>query len=61
MLELAEVITHISRDGVPQAVYERVREFVSEEEYVDWVMSINTINNWNRIAISTGMYPGVAI
>ncbi|WP_042200562.1 carboxymuconolactone decarboxylase family protein [Paenibacillus camerounensis] len=59
VLELAEAITHISRDGVPQAVYDHVREFVSEEEYVDWIMSINTINSWNRIAISTGMYPGL--
>ncbi|WP_342561703.1 carboxymuconolactone decarboxylase family protein [Paenibacillus sp. FSL R7-0345] len=59
VLELAEAVTHISHDGVPQAVYDKVREFVSEEEYVDWIMSINMINSWNRIAISTGMYPGL--
>ncbi|WP_150275863.1 carboxymuconolactone decarboxylase family protein [Paenibacillus tepidiphilus] len=61
VLELAEAVTFISQDGVPQAVYEQVREFFSEEEVVDLLMSIITINGWNRIAISTGMYPGVAL
>ncbi|WP_054941256.1 carboxymuconolactone decarboxylase family protein [Paenibacillus ihuae] len=61
LLELAESVTLISQGGVPQAGYDNVREYVSEEEFVDWIMSINTINNWNRIAISTGMYPGVSM
>ncbi|MNW06384.1 hypothetical protein D3C71_2027810 [compost metagenome] len=61
LLELAEAVTHISQGGVPQAVYDNVREHVSEEEFVDWIMSINTINSWNRIAISTGMYPGISM
>ncbi|UQZ32316.1 alkylhydroperoxidase [Paenibacillus sp. PK3_47] len=58
LLELAETVTEISKAGVPQAVYDKVREHFSEEEFVDWIMNINTINSWNRIAISTGMYPG---
>lgn len=61
LLELAETVTQISQAGVPQDVYDKVREHFSEEEYVDWIMAINTINCWNRIAISTGMYPGVSI
>lgn len=61
LLALAEAVTHISKAGVPQNVYDKVREYYSEEEYVDWIMAINTINCWNRIAISTGMYPGVDI
>lgn len=59
ILGLAEAVTHISEAGVPQSVYDKVREYCSEEEFVDWIMAINTINSWNRIAISTGMYPGV--
>lgn len=58
VLELAEAVTLISQEGVPQPLYEKVREHVSEEEYVDLIIAINTINSWNRIAISTGMYPG---
>lgn len=58
MLELAEAVTRISEQGVPQELYTRVREHYSEEDYVDLIVAINTINSWNRIAISTGMYPG---
>lgn len=58
LLELAETVTLISQAGVPQALYDKVMEHFSQEEFVDWIMAINTINSWNRIAISTGMYPG---
>ncbi|MNW07580.1 hypothetical protein D3C71_2042260 [compost metagenome] len=58
LLELAETVTRISQAGVPQKLYDQVLEHFSEEEFMDWIMAINTINCWNRIAISTGMYPG---
>ncbi|RUT33515.1 carboxymuconolactone decarboxylase family protein [Paenibacillus zeisoli] len=58
VLELTEYVVRISDSGVPQSVYERVREHFSEKEYIDLVMAINAICSWNRIAISTGMYPG---
>lgn len=57
VLELTEAVTRISEQGVPQDLYERVREHVDEAEYVAIIMAINTINAWNRIAISTGMFP----
>ncbi|WP_274653300.1 carboxymuconolactone decarboxylase family protein [Paenibacillus humicola] len=57
VLELTEAVTRISHGGVSQDLYERVRKHVSEEEYVAIIMAINAINSWNRIAISTGMYP----
>jgi AhpD family alkylhydroperoxidase len=57
VLELTEAVTRISEQGVPQDLYERVRVHVDEEEYVAIIMAINTINAWNRIAISTGMFP----
>ncbi|MNS93035.1 Alkyl hydroperoxide reductase AhpD [compost metagenome] len=57
-LELTEYVTRISDSGVPDAVYERVREHFSEKEYIDLIMAVNTIGSWNRLAISTGMYPG---
>ncbi|CRK81785.1 carboxymuconolactone decarboxylase family protein [Neobacillus massiliamazoniensis] len=58
VLELTEAVTLIANNGVPQELYEKVRTFFNEKQYVDIVMAINTINSWNRIAISTGMYPG---
>jgi AhpD family alkylhydroperoxidase len=57
VLELTEAVTRISEQGVPQDLYERVRAHVDEGEYVAIIMAINTINAWNRIAISTGMFP----
>ncbi|GGA33817.1 carboxymuconolactone decarboxylase family protein [Paenibacillus physcomitrellae] len=58
VLELAEAVTLIHKGGVSDDLYARIRTYFSEEEYMNLIMAINTINNWNRIAISTGMYPG---
>jgi alkylhydroperoxidase family enzyme len=58
VLELTEAVTHISAAGVPLNVYEKVLEHFSEKEYLTLIMAINTINCWNRIAISAGMFPG---
>lgn len=58
VLELTEAITRISENGVPDSLYNRVREHFSEKQYMELVVAINTINCWNRIAISTNMFPG---
>jgi len=58
VLELTECVTRISEGGVPDHVYENVRAHFNEKEYVDLLMAINAINCWNRISISTGMFPG---
>ncbi|GIP58826.1 carboxymuconolactone decarboxylase family protein [Paenibacillus woosongensis] len=57
-LELTECVTNISVEGVPQPVYEKVRQYFTESEYVDLLIAINTINSWNRLAISSGLFPG---
>ncbi len=57
-LELTEAVTLISTKRVPDDLYARVREHFSEKEYVQLVMAINTINNWNRLSIATGAVPG---
>ena len=57
-LELTECVTLISESGVPDDVYERVRKHFDEKEYVTLILAINVINSWNRLAISTGMFPG---
>ncbi|SDX49528.1 carboxymuconolactone decarboxylase family protein [Paenibacillus sp. CF384] len=57
-LALTEAVTRISEGGVSQELYEQVRNYFDEGQYVDLIMAINAINSWNRIAISTGMIPG---
>ncbi|EID99669.1 carboxymuconolactone decarboxylase family protein [Leptospira licerasiae] len=54
-LELTEYVTKISEKGVPDDLYTRVRAHFEEKEFIALVVVINTINSWNRIAISTGM------
>ncbi len=58
VLELTEAVTLISKDGVSETLFNRILTFFSEKEMVDLIFAINLINSWNRIAISTGMFPG---
>ncbi|MEJ8548281.1 carboxymuconolactone decarboxylase family protein [Brevibacillus borstelensis] len=54
-LALTEAVTLIAKEGVPEAVFQNVQKHFSEKEIVSLLMAINTINCWNRLAISTGM------
>ncbi|TGL33714.1 carboxymuconolactone decarboxylase family protein [Leptospira koniambonensis] len=54
-LELTEYVTKISEQGVSDDLYARVRTQFEEKEFIALIVVINTINSWNRIAISTGM------
>lgn len=58
VLELTECATKLPQGGIPRAVYDRVRAHFSEKQFIDLIMAINTINAWNRIGVSTGLYPG---
>lgn len=58
VLELTECVTRLPEKGVPDDVYERVRHYYDEAEYVDLIMAINAINCWNRMGVSMGLYPG---
>ncbi|OXS52318.1 hypothetical protein B1A99_34490 [Cohnella sp. CIP 111063] len=58
VLELTEYATKLSEAGVPRDVYDRVREHFDEKQFVDLIMAINAINSWNRISVSTGLFPG---
>lgn len=55
VLALTEAVTVITANGVSEELYQQVREHFDEKQYVALIMAINTINSWNRIAISTGM------
>ena len=52
--KLAEAITHISKNGVPDKLYDEVPQLLPEEESTDLVLIINQINMWNRLSISMG-------
>ena len=41
----------MSRDHVPDAVYETVRRHFTEEGLVQLTMAVVAINAWNRLAI----------
>ncbi|MDI6532107.1 carboxymuconolactone decarboxylase family protein [Bacillus mycoides] len=53
-LELSEHLTLIPTKRVPENLYNRVREYFDEKQYVDLVLIINQINSWNRISITMG-------
>lgn len=55
-LELTEHITLIATKHVPDELYQRVRTFYDEKEYVDLILLINQINSWNRMSIAMGNF-----
>jgi AhpD family alkylhydroperoxidase len=57
-LELTEALTVLSKTGVPDEVYERVREQFSEDELVHLSLAIVSINGWNRLNITARTVPG---
>jgi AhpD family alkylhydroperoxidase len=59
-LEWTEILTKLPEHGVPDDVYNRVREQFSEKEISDLTFSIMTINAWNRINIAFKTVPGSA-
>lgn len=56
-LELTETITLIATKGLPEELYQRVRTHFDEQGFVELVLVINQINNWNRLVIATGQLP----
>lgn len=56
---LAEDMTLISEKGVSDVLYEQVRKYFGEKEYVELVMVINQINTWNRLSIAMGNHAEV--
>jgi len=51
-LEWAEALTLIADNHVPDDIYERVAPHFTDEELVNLTLAVNTINAWNRFAIS---------
>jgi alkylhydroperoxidase family enzyme len=56
--EWTEAVTLVSRDQVPDDVYERVRRQFGEVELVNLALAVASINGWNRLTISFRAVPG---
>lgn len=51
-LAFTEAVTLISEDGVPDGVWEAVRENFDDQEIVRLLMAVATINVWNRMNVA---------
>jgi AhpD family alkylhydroperoxidase len=51
-LEWTEAVTLIAEKGVPDDVYERVKQQFNEEELVALTFAVVVINSWNRLNVS---------
>lgn len=58
-LAWTEAVTNLAPARVPDAVYERVRQQLSEREVADLTVLVATINAWNRLAIAARTTPGI--
>ncbi|WP_099156963.1 carboxymuconolactone decarboxylase family protein [Virgibacillus ndiopensis] len=59
-LEWTEALTKLPEKGVPDDIYDRVSEQLSEKEISDLTFSIMAINAWNRINVALKTVPGSA-
>ena len=57
-LAWTEAVTLLTESGVPDDVYEQVREQFDEQEIIKLTMAVITINSWNRLNVSLRTVPG---
>ncbi|SAL41898.1 alkylhydroperoxidase [Caballeronia peredens] len=57
-LAWTEVLTHIPEHGVPDDIYQRVREQFTEKELSDLTYAVMAINGWNRANVAFQTVPG---
>lgn len=57
-LAWTDAVTLVSRDRVPDAVFEEVRPHFTDQELADLTLAVAAINAWNRLCISTRIEPG---
>jgi alkylhydroperoxidase family enzyme len=51
-LALTEAVTRITEAHVPDAVFERARAHFNDQELIALVVTLTTVNAWNRLAIT---------
>src|SRR4051794_6941589 len=57
-LALTDAVTRITEGHVPDEVFEKSRAHFSEPELIALLVTITTINAWNRLAITTRVEVG---
>ena len=57
-LEWTEALTLVADTGVPDEVYDRVRDQFSEEELANLSLAVVSINGWNRLNVAARTVPG---
>jgi len=60
ILEWTEALTRLSPEGVPDALFQRVRGQLSEKELADLSFLVVAINGWNRLGVAFQSVPGSA-
>lgn len=60
VLEWTEALTRLGAHGVPDEIYNSVREQLSDAELVDLSFLIISINGWNRLSVAFQAVPGSA-
>ena len=56
-LAWTEAVTLLAQSRVPDDIYAEAREYFGESELVDLTIAVNTINSWNRLAVSFRQTP----
>ena len=59
ILEITEEITLIHQHGLSEALYSKALTLLGEEKTAQVIMTIITINAWNRIGVGLSMHPEV--
>ncbi|MEU0724401.1 carboxymuconolactone decarboxylase family protein [Streptomyces sp. NPDC006140] len=54
-LALTEAATRLGTEGVPDAVWDEAAAHFDDRQLAALVMTVATVNAWNRIAVSTGL------
>jgi len=55
-LAMTDEITKISKRGLTEDTFQKVRENFDEKTIAQLIILINSINSWNRIAVATHMF-----
>jgi AhpD family alkylhydroperoxidase len=55
-LAMTDEITKISKKGLTEDTFQKVKEHFDENTIAQLIILINAINSWNRIAVATHMF-----
>lgn len=60
-LEWTEVLTRLTESGAPNAAYEQMAAWFTEEELAALTLAIVAINGWNRLGVGFRKPPGTHV